>query len=149
MDFQDDLDHCQTLVRLAAAFSLAVLRFSNNKRCLIRSGSTFSRLVSLTVFLSLFPLLQLIGFFIFSTFLHLFTPETFPHFPLDSVLFHRISSNSVCRLNEATIAKIQIFGTDYQEKLRERIDPANLPECLGGTCNCPGGRPVIFGSIDR
>ena len=41
------------------------------------------------------------------------------------------------------LEKVSIFGTTgYQEELAKIIDPANLPEYLGGTCKCshmPGG----------
>eukprot|EP00455_Lapot_gusevi_P014478 TRINITY_DN1722_c0_g1_i13.p1 TRINITY_DN1722_c0_g1~~TRINITY_DN1722_c0_g1_i13.p1 ORF type:complete len:280 (-),score=76.31 TRINITY_DN1722_c0_g1_i13:140-979(-) len=39
-------------------------------------------------------------------------------------------------LNERTLAKIIILGTNYQEELHRYIDPANLPEWLHGTCPC-------------
>lgn len=38
--------------------------------------------------------------------------------------------------DERTVAKVHILSTDYQKKLFENCDPANLPEFLGGTCTC-------------
>ncbi|KAG8860575.1 cytosolic factor, phosphatidylinositol/phosphatidylcholine transfer protein [Tulasnella sp. 330] len=42
-------------------------------------------------------------------------------------------------LDEVTVAKISILGSDYKPKLLEQIPADNLPEELGGTCKCPGG----------
>ncbi|KAG8995781.1 cytosolic factor, phosphatidylinositol/phosphatidylcholine transfer protein [Tulasnella sp. JGI-2019a] len=42
-------------------------------------------------------------------------------------------------LDEVTVAKISILGSDYKPKLLEQISAENLPEELGGTCKCPGG----------
>ncbi|CAO3624678.1 unnamed protein product [Cunninghamella blakesleeana] len=39
-------------------------------------------------------------------------------------------------LDRGTIEKIQILGSDYQEKLLEQISSENLPSFLGGTCEC-------------
>ncbi|XP_025803622.1 phosphatidylinositol/phosphatidylcholine transfer protein SFH5-like isoform X5 [Panicum hallii] len=36
-----------------------------------------------------------------------------------------------------TLAKIQVLGTNYLNTLLEAVDPSNLPDFLGGTCNCP------------
>ncbi|CUA70373.1 Sec14 cytosolic factor [Rhizoctonia solani] len=42
-------------------------------------------------------------------------------------------------LDEVTVSKISIPGSDYKAKLLEQIPAENLPEDLGGKCNCPGG----------
>ncbi|KAL5212050.1 hypothetical protein ABZP36_022897 [Zizania latifolia] len=42
-------------------------------------------------------------------------------------------------LDPKTTAKIHVLGNKYQSKLLEVIDPSELPEFLGGTCNCEGG----------
>ncbi|KAJ1536874.1 cytosolic factor, phosphatidylinositol/phosphatidylcholine transfer protein, partial [Cladochytrium tenue] len=42
-------------------------------------------------------------------------------------------------LDEVTVNKINILGTNYTEKLLESIDPQNLPAFLGGQCECEGG----------
>ncbi|CAE6487433.1 unnamed protein product [Rhizoctonia solani] len=42
-------------------------------------------------------------------------------------------------LDEVTVAKIAILGSDYKTKLVEQIPAENLPADLGGSCNCPGG----------
>ncbi|KAI5063456.1 hypothetical protein GOP47_0022003 [Adiantum capillus-veneris] len=39
-------------------------------------------------------------------------------------------------LDAKTVAKIHVLGTDYREKLLEVIDSSQLPEFLGGSCNC-------------
>ncbi|XP_024365554.1 phosphatidylinositol/phosphatidylcholine transfer protein SFH12 isoform X1 [Physcomitrium patens] len=39
-------------------------------------------------------------------------------------------------LDPNTAAKIHVIGTNYQKKLLEIIDESNLPEFLGGGCNC-------------
>ncbi|WVZ63020.1 hypothetical protein U9M48_012698 [Paspalum notatum var. saurae] len=36
-----------------------------------------------------------------------------------------------------TLAKIQVLGTNYLNKVLEAVDPSNLPDFLGGTCTCP------------
>lgn len=45
-------------------------------------------------------------------------------------------------LDEVTVAKISIPGSDYKKILLEQIPAENLPADLGGTCNCPGGCPL-------
>ncbi|KAJ7122339.1 CRAL-TRIO domain-containing protein [Mycena epipterygia] len=42
-------------------------------------------------------------------------------------------------LDEVTVAKIDIIGSGYKDKLLAQIDTANLPREFGGTCSCPGG----------
>ena len=42
-------------------------------------------------------------------------------------------------LDPVTVNKIQILGSDYKKTLLEQIPPENLPQFLGGTCNCEGG----------
>ena len=39
-------------------------------------------------------------------------------------------------LPEETVEKVSILGSAYQTELLELIDEENLPEALGGTCNC-------------
>ncbi|KAJ6579542.1 CRAL-TRIO domain-containing protein [Mycena vulgaris] len=42
-------------------------------------------------------------------------------------------------LDEVTVAKIDIVGSAYKDKLLAQIDAENLPKEFGGTCSCPGG----------
>jgi hypothetical protein len=42
-------------------------------------------------------------------------------------------------LDEVTVAKINILGSWYKDKLLEQIDSENLPSTLGGTCDCEEG----------
>ncbi|KAJ7032506.1 CRAL-TRIO domain-containing protein [Mycena alexandri] len=42
-------------------------------------------------------------------------------------------------LDEVTVAKIDIVGSNYKDKLLAQIDAENLPKEFGGKCNCPGG----------
>jgi CRAL/TRIO domain/CRAL/TRIO, N-terminal domain len=42
-------------------------------------------------------------------------------------------------LDERTKKKISTEGSKFQSKLLELVAPENLPDFLGGTCNCPGG----------
>jgi hypothetical protein len=42
-------------------------------------------------------------------------------------------------LDEVTVAKIDIIGSNYKDKLLAQIDAENLPKEFGGTCACPGG----------
>jgi len=42
-------------------------------------------------------------------------------------------------LDPKTTAKIHVLGNKYQSKLLEVIDASELPEFLGGICNCEGG----------
>ncbi|XP_022631353.1 phosphatidylinositol/phosphatidylcholine transfer protein SFH10-like isoform X2 [Vigna radiata var. radiata] len=42
-------------------------------------------------------------------------------------------------LDPKTTAKINVLGNKFDTKLLEIIDASELPEFLGGTCNCEGG----------
>ncbi|KAM0754684.1 hypothetical protein T439DRAFT_321720 [Meredithblackwellia eburnea MCA 4105] len=42
-------------------------------------------------------------------------------------------------LAEATVAKIQILGSDYQESIFKYIPRDSVPKAYGGTCECPEG----------
>ena len=42
-------------------------------------------------------------------------------------------------LDEVAVAKIDIIGSSYKDKLLAQIPVENLPKDLGGACNCPGG----------
>ena len=42
-------------------------------------------------------------------------------------------------LDEATVAKIHILGSDYKKHLLEQVPADSLPKFLGGACECPGG----------
>ena len=42
-------------------------------------------------------------------------------------------------LDPVTVDKIHVLGTNYQEVLRERFEPQDLPAEYGGTCRCAGG----------
>jgi hypothetical protein len=39
-------------------------------------------------------------------------------------------------LDEKTVAKMHILGSDYKDELLEHVDAANLPSFLGGACQC-------------
>lgn len=39
-------------------------------------------------------------------------------------------------LDEKTVAKMHILGSDYADELLEHVDAANLPGFLGGKCQC-------------
>ncbi|KAI1313850.1 cytosolic factor, phosphatidylinositol/phosphatidylcholine transfer protein [Mortierella claussenii] len=41
-------------------------------------------------------------------------------------------------LDEVTVKKIVILGSNYQSTLLEDIDAENIPKAIGGTCVCPG-----------
>lgn len=45
-------------------------------------------------------------------------------------------------LDAVTVAKIDIIGSAYKDKLLAQIDADNLPKELGGNCVCPGGCPL-------
>ncbi|EPQ28411.1 uncharacterized protein PFL1_04238 [Pseudozyma flocculosa PF-1] len=42
-------------------------------------------------------------------------------------------------LDPVTVEKIKILGSGYKAELCQQIPEDNLPEALGGKCNCPGG----------
>lgn len=42
-------------------------------------------------------------------------------------------------LDENTVAKISILGSNYQKQLLELVEEKNLPKFLGGACECSGG----------
>lgn len=41
-------------------------------------------------------------------------------------------------LDEVTVAKIDILGSGYKDKLLAQISPENLPKEFGGSCDCDG-----------
>lgn len=41
-------------------------------------------------------------------------------------------------LDEVTVAKIDIVGSGYKDKLAAQISPENMPKEFGGTCDCDG-----------
>lgn len=47
-------------------------------------------------------------------------------------------------LDETTVAKISILGSNYQKELLTLVDKENLPVSLGGSCTCPGGIPFLL-----
>lgn len=42
-------------------------------------------------------------------------------------------------LDEVTVSKISIIGSNYKDKLLDQIPPESLPKEFGGTCECRGG----------
>jgi hypothetical protein len=42
-------------------------------------------------------------------------------------------------LDENTVSKIHILGSNYQKQLLELVDADQLPKIYGGTCECPNG----------
>ncbi|MCJ1314445.1 cytosolic factor, phosphatidylinositol/phosphatidylcholine transfer protein [Agyrium rufum] len=42
-------------------------------------------------------------------------------------------------LDPITVAKIHVLGSGYQKELLQQIPAENLPQSLGGKCDCPGG----------
>ncbi|TPX43008.1 hypothetical protein SeMB42_g03254 [Synchytrium endobioticum] len=51
-------------------------------------------------------------------------------------LFTRVWSVVKPWLNQVTLDKIHIMGSNYNETLLKHIPPENLPRYLGGTCEC-------------
>jgi len=51
-------------------------------------------------------------------------------------------------LDPNTLAKIEILGYDYRDRLLEFISKENLPEEFGGICRCPGGCCKLGGSVN-
>jgi hypothetical protein len=47
-------------------------------------------------------------------------------------------------LDEVTVAKIEILGSSYKDKLLEQILSENLPKELGGSCSCEGGCSLSY-----
>ncbi|XAR57926.1 hypothetical protein NMG60_11026236 [Bertholletia excelsa] len=66
-------------------------------------------------------------------------PETLNHmFIINAGSGFRLLWNTVKSfLDPKTTSKIEVLGNKYQSKLLEVIDASQLPEFLGGTCNCP------------
>ncbi len=42
-------------------------------------------------------------------------------------------------LDEVTVSKVDIIGSDYKAKLLAQIPKESLPKEFGGSCECPGG----------
>ena len=54
-------------------------------------------------------------------------------------LFKGIWSMIKPMLDENTVSKISVLGSNYEADLLEVIDKNNLPSSYGGTCKCQGG----------
>jgi hypothetical protein len=54
-------------------------------------------------------------------------------------LFKGIWSMIKPMLDENTVSKISVLGSNYEADLLEVIDKNNLPSSYGGTCKCEGG----------
>ncbi|XP_073315525.1 phosphatidylinositol/phosphatidylcholine transfer protein SFH3-like [Primulina huaijiensis] len=50
--------------------------------------------------------------------------------------FRLLWSAIKCFLDPETASKIQVIGNKYRTKLLEMIDESELPDFLGGSCNC-------------
>ena len=46
-------------------------------------------------------------------------------------------------LDEKTLSKIHILGTDFKNTLLQYIDTKNLPKFLGGECDCKNGGCLV------
>eukprot|EP00842_Homolaphlyctis_polyrhiza_P006130 jgi/Hompol1/6518/HPOL_005006-RA len=55
------------------------------------------------------------------------------------MLFTAVWSMVSPLLDEVTVKKINILGSSYKAALLESIDDENIPDYLGGKCQCPGG----------
>ena len=55
------------------------------------------------------------------------------------VLFTAVWNMIKPLLDEVTVKKISIMGSNYKAALLECIDEANLPDFLGGACRCSSG----------
>ena len=69
-------------------------------------------------------------------------PETLGSFIVINVSFILRAAWAIVKnfLNENTVAKIQILGSDYKEVLLSQIHEDNLPSFFGGKCQCvPNG----------
>jgi len=51
-------------------------------------------------------------------------------------LFYIVYNIIKSLIDEGTIKKIELLGSDYKEKIFEYIEPDNLPSFLGGNCKC-------------
>ncbi|XP_060211114.1 phosphatidylinositol/phosphatidylcholine transfer protein SFH11 [Lycium barbarum] len=47
-------------------------------------------------------------------------------------------------LDQRTLAKIQVLGSNYSKTLLEVVDPSNLPDFLGGECTCSDYGGCLF-----
>ena len=55
------------------------------------------------------------------------------------MLFTAIWAIVKTMLDEQTVAKISVLGSNYQKELLEHIELQNLPKILGGNCQCANG----------
>jgi len=68
-------------------------------------------------------------------------PETMGRFYIINApwMFSTIWSVIKLWLDEETVKKIDILGSNYKDTLLKQIPVQNLPADLGGACRCPGG----------